>query len=133
MADDETRQCPFCKEQINSAATKCKHCGSRVEPVRLEHGGKCPFCKEAIHPEAVVCKHCKSNLQTSQECSCSHPSQMQMALAGARGGLSVAGGQCQTWCEGSTLICACPVRTPYGQGLLIYPCGTCIDDPVFTA
>lgn len=133
MADDETRQCPFCKEQINSGATKCKHCGSRVEPTRLEHGGKCPFCKEQIHPEAVVCKHCKSNLQASQEYSCSHPGQMRMAFAGARGGLSAARGQCQTWCEGSTLICACPVRTPYGQGLLIYPCGTCIDDPVFTA
>ncbi len=129
MADNETRQCPFCKEQINSGATKCKHCGSRVEPARPEHGGECPFCKEAIHPEAVLCKYCKSNLQAAKECSCSEERQIRMAPAG----FAVRGRQCQTWCEGSTLMCACPVRTPYGEGLLIYPCGTCIDDPIFTA
>jgi hypothetical protein len=42
--------------------------------------------------------------------------------------------QCQTWCYGSTLMCACSVYVPgYGQGIIIYACGTCIDDPIFTA
>jgi len=132
MADDETRQCPFCKELINSAATKCKYCGSQVEPARLGHGGTCPFCKESINPEAVVCKHCNSNVQASKDCSCSHQGQMGMAPANLRL-IPRASGQCQTWCAGSTLMCACPVRTPYGQGMLIYPCGTCIDDPILTA
>lgn len=26
------RKCPYCAEQILSEATKCKHCGSEVEP-----------------------------------------------------------------------------------------------------
>jgi hypothetical protein len=38
--------------------------------------------------------------------------------------------QCDTWCNGSTLMCACRVHVPgMGDGILIYPCGTCIDDP----
>lgn len=42
--------------------------------------------------------------------------------------------QCTTWCQGSTLVCACPVHIPgFGTGYLIYACGTCIDDPVLTA
>jgi hypothetical protein len=42
--------------------------------------------------------------------------------------------QCTSWCEGSTLVCACPVYVPgFGMGYVIYPCGTCINDPVFTA
>jgi hypothetical protein len=62
--DGETRECPFCKEEIRADAIKCKHCGSRIEPERLAHGGTCPFCKEEIHVEAVKCKHCGSDLRT---------------------------------------------------------------------
>lgn len=42
--------------------------------------------------------------------------------------------QCTSWCVGSTLVCACPVYIPgLGMGYVIYTCGTCINDPVFTA
>jgi hypothetical protein len=42
--------------------------------------------------------------------------------------------QCTSWCSGSTLVCACPVYVPgLGMGYVIYACGTCINDPVFTA
>jgi hypothetical protein len=42
--------------------------------------------------------------------------------------------QCHSWCVGSTLVCACPVYVPgLGMGYVIYACGTCIRDPVFTA
>jgi hypothetical protein len=58
----ETRQCPYCKEQINADAVKCKYCGSSIAPERPAHGGICPYCKEQIHPEAIKCKHCKSTL-----------------------------------------------------------------------
>src|SRR5262245_50838911 len=108
MADSETRQCPSCKEQIHSEATKCKYCGSRVEPARPAHGGKCPFCKESINPEALVCKHCKSNLQVSHDCGCSHKRSFMTApltfggFSGASplpGSLSAAQSpQCDTWC-----------------------------------
>lgn len=30
----DTRSCPYCAEEIKSAAIKCKHCGSEVEPLR---------------------------------------------------------------------------------------------------
>jgi hypothetical protein len=42
--------------------------------------------------------------------------------------------QCTSWCVGSTLMCACPVYIPgFGMGYVFYACGTCINDPVFTA
>jgi hypothetical protein len=59
---ENTRECPFCKEQIKPDAIKCKHCGSMLEPERPAHEGVCPFCKEQIHPDAIKCKHCKSDL-----------------------------------------------------------------------
>lgn len=127
MEHDQARPCPLCKELIHPAATRCKHCGSTVAPARLEHGGTCPLCKEAIHPEAVVCKHCRSDLRDRAECSCT-----QTGMQARRMSVTPVG-QCQTWCVGATLMCACPVRTPYGTGQLVYPCGTCINDPVFTA
>jgi Double zinc ribbon len=62
VAKGETRNCPYCKEEIKPEATKCKHCGSWVSPERPLHKGTCPYCREQIHPEAIKCKHCGSNL-----------------------------------------------------------------------
>jgi hypothetical protein len=64
MADPETstRPCPFCKEAVNAAALRCRHCQASIAPAGPTHGGVCPYCKEHIHPEAVRCKHCRSNL-----------------------------------------------------------------------
>lgn len=59
---EETRTCPFCKEDIKSEAIKCKHCHSAVAPDHPDHEGVCPYCKETINPEAIKCKHCQSSL-----------------------------------------------------------------------
>lgn len=66
----ETRECPYCKEEIKAEAIKCKHCGSGVTPERPGHEGICPFCKEQIHPEATRCKHCKSTLNADKDTDC---------------------------------------------------------------
>jgi hypothetical protein len=66
----ETRECPYCKEEIKADAVKCKHCRSVVKPKVPVHGGTCPYCKEAIKPEAVKCKHCGSMVGDSAESSC---------------------------------------------------------------
>jgi len=54
----ETTSCPYCKEEINAEASRCKHCGSTLPVTAPKHGGTCPYCKESIHIEAIKCKHC---------------------------------------------------------------------------
>lgn len=149
MANDRMRECPYCREEISAQALKCKHCGSGVEPTLPDHGGVCPYCRESIHPEAVICRHCRSHLtkpsepswsSTSSNCGCSQNVSWARAsseFAAAAVGHSTAASsgftrrpQCETWCDGSTLMCACRVRVPgLGEGIVIYPCGTCINDP----
>ena len=70
MAEDATRECPFCKEAIKAEAIKCKHCRSAVKPEIPPHGGICPFCKEEIKPEAIKCKHCGSMVDGSDKSGC---------------------------------------------------------------
>jgi hypothetical protein len=62
--ESETRQCPFCKEDIKQAATRCKHCLSTIPAEVPGHGGVCPFCKEDINVEAVRCPHCAADFGT---------------------------------------------------------------------
>lgn len=69
------------------------------------------------------------------------PANVPMNARASLGGFAPGGGgtaarqpQCSTWCSGSTLVCACPIYVPFlGWTYTIYPCGTCINDPVFTA
>jgi hypothetical protein len=60
--ESELRQCPFCLEEINAAAVRCKHCQAAISPLRPDHEGICPFCKEEINVEAIRCKHCQADL-----------------------------------------------------------------------
>jgi len=70
----QTGQCPFCKEQINPEAVRCKHCHATIVAAKPGHHGVCPYCKESIHPEAVRCKHCHANLLSSGACGCGQES-----------------------------------------------------------
>jgi len=58
----ETKNCPYCGEEILSAAAKCKHCGEWLEAeakYKAEQGvKKCPHCGEEILGTAAKCKHC---------------------------------------------------------------------------
>jgi hypothetical protein len=60
--ESETRECPFCKEEVKATALRCKHCLSDIAPTTPDHGGVCPFCKETINPDAIACPHCTANL-----------------------------------------------------------------------
>ena len=67
MADEpaETRQCPYCKEEVKAEAVRCKHCQAAIPPATPTHHGVCPYCKESIHPEAVRCRYCHAHLMSS--------------------------------------------------------------------
>jgi hypothetical protein len=66
VSDKKARDCPYCKEQIKTEATKCKYCGSAVSIEKPPHEGICPHCKEQIHNDAIKCKHCHSILVSSR-------------------------------------------------------------------
>lgn len=65
-----TKECPFCKEDVKAEAVLCKHCKSRLEAERPTHEGTCPFCKETIKAEATKCKHCHSAVGTNSSAGC---------------------------------------------------------------
>jgi hypothetical protein len=73
MADEpaQTRECPYCKEEVKAEAARCKHCQAAIPPATPAHHGVCPYCKETINPEATRCKHCLSNLMPSGAGHCS--------------------------------------------------------------
>jgi hypothetical protein len=61
-SEDDSRECPYCRELVRKDAVKCKYCRSFLTPEKPAHGGECPYCKESIHPEATRCMHCGSDL-----------------------------------------------------------------------
>jgi hypothetical protein len=58
----QTRDCPYCREEVRADALRCKHCQATITPEQPGHGGVCPFCKEQINAEAIRCKHCHADL-----------------------------------------------------------------------
>ncbi len=63
----QTKTCPYCGEEININAIKCKHCGEFIEEKKEEVSGTkiCPFCGEEILASAIKCKHCGEFLDES--------------------------------------------------------------------
>ena len=56
----ETKNCPYCGEEILAVAKKCKHCGEWLEAKVTEKEKKsCPICGEQIDFDIEVCPHCK--------------------------------------------------------------------------
>jgi len=49
------KQCPYCKEWINSQAIKCPKCQSDLRP-------KCPYCNTPVNKENKFCPSCGHEL-----------------------------------------------------------------------
>lgn len=60
---NETKNCPFCGEEIMATAKKCKHCGEWLEKQEENFETKeCPVCGESIPVNATTCEHCGENI-----------------------------------------------------------------------
>lgn len=60
----ETKQCPYCGEEILSVAKKCKHCGEWLETTSSEPAKmiECPICGEEISEDADICPYCNEKV-----------------------------------------------------------------------
>jgi flagellar basal body-associated protein FliL len=61
----ETKNCPYCGEEILAIAKKCKHCGEWIDNQKIEIQKKmieCPFCAEEIEDGLEICPLCKEPL-----------------------------------------------------------------------
>jgi hypothetical protein len=56
----ETKQCPFCGEEVLAIAQKCKHCGEWL--AKAKEQVPCPACGEQIEKDSEICPVCKETL-----------------------------------------------------------------------
>lgn len=64
---EETKNCPYCGEEILAVAKKCKHCGEWLEPKDTEKKMReCPICGEYVSEDTEVCPYCNERITESE-------------------------------------------------------------------
>ncbi|MDR1898080.1 MAG: hypothetical protein LBR10_14965 [Prevotellaceae bacterium] len=61
----ETKNCPYCGEEILTAEKRCKHCGKWLDKageVNQKKLVECPFCAEKIEEDLEICPLCDESL-----------------------------------------------------------------------
>ena len=70
MEIKETKQCPYCGEEILAIAKKCRYCGEWLTPKEEAAQPKmipCPTCGENVEEGTKVCPYCKETISQKIE------------------------------------------------------------------
>lgn len=75
----ETKNCPYCGEEILAVAKKCKHCGEWLvdnqEPQKKLV--PCPICGEQVEEGIEICPHCNEKISSERSSEPSIPITIQ--------------------------------------------------------
>ena len=61
----ETKNCPYCGEEILAVAKKCKHCGEWLNLQPIKEFISCSACGEQVEKGTIICPHCQEPLASS--------------------------------------------------------------------
>lgn len=120
---DDTKNCPFCGEEILATAKKCKYCKQFLpnedENIAETTTKTCPFCGEEIMSTAKKCKHCGEWLDYQDS-----PEQNQIIHCAFCGkAVSVSAEKCPNcgeWLkdENAELSCGCGLKNRATQAVI---------------
>lgn len=84
MENKETKQCPYCGEEILAAAKKCKYCGEWLDNIETPKNMiQCPTCGEDVEEGTMVCPHCNEPIVPKAETSITVPLETEQVKQGS--------------------------------------------------